>query len=204
MRRSRRLLHQGFAVPGAMVIAMAGGGARLGRTRGQRRHGQPRCVVDDGIRDTVSPKPIRHRRCRVRVPQPRRHGRAVGPSGVRSCTMLAPRCRRSKLLRVQHVPGNSTTEAQLRTAGAEGDLQVAPSVTVDGQSVPVTEVETQLLNIVLPPDNIFGLPAGMRGLSVAHGWVALLHPLPPGTHAIVIHSAGSPDITTKIIVKPGH
>ena len=83
-------------------------------------------------------------------------------------------------------------------------MQTAPSVTVDGQSVPVTEVETQLLHIVLPADNIFDLPAGTTGLSVAHGWVALLHPLTPGTHTIVIHRADSPDITTTIIVKPGH
>ena len=33
-----------------------------------------------------------------------------------------------------------------------------PTVTVDGKSVPVTEVETPLLNIDLPADNIFGLP----------------------------------------------
>ena len=39
---------------------------------------------------------------------------------------------------------------------------VAPTVTVDGKSVPVTEVETPLLNIILPEDNIFGLPAGTK------------------------------------------
>ena len=81
-------------------------------------------------------------------------------------------------------------------------MQIAPSVTVDGRSVPVTEAETGLLHIVLPADNIFGLPAGATGLSVGHGWVALLHPLTPGTHTIVIHRA--PDITTTIIVQPGH
>jgi hypothetical protein len=67
----------------------------------------------------------------------------------------------------------------------------------------VTEVETRLLNIVLPEDNIFGEPAGTKGLSVGHGWVVLLHPLTPGTHTVVI-DLGTGAITTKIIVKPGH
>ena len=66
------------------------------------------------------------------------------------------------------------------------DVQVAPIVTVDGKSVPVTEVETSLLNITLPADNILEVPGGGEGLSVAHGWVTLLHPLTPGTHTIVI------------------
>ena len=84
------------------------------------------------------------------------------------------------------------------------DVPVAPSVTVDGKSVQVTEAETRLLHIVLPANNIFGLPAGATGLSVGHGWIALLHPLTPGTHTIIIHLTGAPDITTTIIVQPGH
>jgi hypothetical protein len=99
--------------------------------------------------------------------------------------------------------GNGTTEAQLRTCARESDVQVAPTVTVDGKSVPVAEVETPLLNIVLPADNIFGQPAGTQGLSVGHGWVALLHPLTPGTHTIVLGFATSDDITTTIVVTPG-
>jgi hypothetical protein len=95
--------------------------------------------------------------------------------------------------------GHGTTEAELRECARTDDVQVAPTVTVDGRSVPVAEVETPLLNIVLPADNIFGLPAGTQGLSVGHGWVALLHPLTPGTHTIVIDST----ITTTIVVEPG-
>ena len=94
------------------------------------------------------------------------------------------------------------TEAQLRDCARDNDVQQAPSVTVDGKSVPVTEAETPLLNIVLPADNLFGLPPGTEGRSVAHGWVTLLHPLTPGTHTIVIVGTGDP-ITTTIIVKPG-
>ena len=86
---------------------------------------------------------------------------------------------------------------------ATTDVQVAPTVTVDGKSVPVTEVETPLLNIVLPADNIFGLPAGGRqGLSVGHGWVTLLHPLTPGTHAIVIDIPETPPSRPRSSLSP--
>ena len=50
-----------------------------------------------------------------------------------------------------------TTEAELRECARQHDEQVAPTVTVDRQSVPVTEVETGLLRIHLPRDNIFGV-----------------------------------------------
>ncbi len=99
--------------------------------------------------------------------------------------------------------GNGTTEAVLRDCARQSDVQVAPTVTVDGKSVRVAEVETRLLHIVLPAGNLFDLPAGTQGLSVAHSWVTLLHPLTPGTHAIVIDSGGTP-ITTTIVVKAGH
>ena len=97
--------------------------------------------------------------------------------------------------------GNGTTEAELRACARQNDVQVAPTVTLDGKSVPVSEVETPLLNIVLPADNIFLLPAGTQGLSVGHGWVALLHPLTPGTHTILIRT-GASTITTSITVAP--
>ena len=79
-------------------------------------------------------------------------------------------------------------------------MQTAPTVTVDDKSVPVTLVETPLLNIVLPEDNIFGLPAETQGLSVGAGWVTLLDPLAPGTHKIHIVNTKF-DITTTIVVQ---
>jgi hypothetical protein len=94
------------------------------------------------------------------------------------------------------VPGRPAPEAQLRKCARENDVQEAPTVTVDGKSVPVTEVETPLLNITLPADNIFGQPAGTTGQSVGHGWVTLLDPLTPGTHTIK-----SPTFTTRIVVQ---
>jgi hypothetical protein len=78
-----------------------------------------------------------------------------------------------------------------------------PTVTLDGRPVALTETETGLLNFVLPAGNIFDLPAGTEGQSVAHGWVALLHPLTPGTHVIRIELGGTLVNTTTIQVQPG-
>jgi hypothetical protein len=87
-------------------------------------------------------------------------------------------------------------------------------VFLDGTLVPVIKVTSGLLHLDLPNGNIFGKPAGTGTppyLSVADGWVALLHPLTPGTHTIRLHIAGQfpqvslpIDSTTTIIVKPGH
>jgi hypothetical protein len=72
--------------------------------------------------------------------------------------------------------------------------------------VTITAVETSALHPVLSTGNIFVAPAGTY-LSVAHGWVALLNPLTPGTHEIkIVVNNGSvfPPNTTTIVVKPGH
>ena len=95
--------------------------------------------------------------------------------------------------------GNGTTEAQLRACARAGNAPSAPAVTVDGRAVPVSETETPLLHIVLPDDNVFGLPAGTQGRSVGHGWVVLLHPLNPGTHLVTIGDS----VVTEIIVEAG-
>jgi hypothetical protein len=65
--------------------------------------------------------------------------------------------------------------------------------------VTVTAVETGLLRVHLPEDNIFGLTGADRsGASVAHGWVVRLNPLTPGTHTIKLTAGNT--ITTTIIV----
>jgi hypothetical protein len=120
------------------------------------------------------------------------------PSGVESCkvkpgtqifvTAVSAEC--------STFEGNGTTDAELRKCAAKNDANKAPTVTVDGVPVPVTEAETPLLNITLPDHNIFGLPAGTTGQSVAHGWVTLVQPLTPGTHTIK-----SPTFTTTIVVQ---
>ena len=127
-----------------------------------------------------------------------------GPTAVASCT-VKPGIKifvAASSFECSTIEGNGTTEAELRTCAEQSDAQTAPSVTVDGHAVPVKEVETRLMNMVLPADNIFGLPAGTTGLSVGHGWVAPLDPLTPGTHTIV----GTPPtfgFMTKIIVGSG-
>jgi hypothetical protein len=129
-----------------------------------------------------------------------------GPSSAESCT-VKPGTKifvAASSVECSTFEGNGTAEAQLRACARETDVTVAPSVTLDGRSLPVNEVETRLLNIVLPHNNIFGQPAGTTGLSVGHGWAVLLHPLTPGTHTIVIDGPAVPSITTRIIVKPGH
>jgi hypothetical protein len=118
-----------------------------------------------------------------------------GPSGVESCTVE----RGTKIFvaawttECSTFEGNGTTKAELLACALAADQGITThTVAVDGQSVPVSEVKTGLLNIRLPKDNIFGLKGGDRsGLSVAHGWVTLLDPLTPGTHTIDIHIAGT-------------
>jgi hypothetical protein len=129
-----------------------------------------------------------------------------GPNGAQSCTVE----RGTKIFATawstecSTFEANGTTEAELRACARAADEGITThTIAVDGQPVAVSEVETELLHIHLPKDNIFGLTGGDRkGLSVGHGWVTLLDPLTPGTHTIDIHVAGSLnfDITTTIIV----
>ena len=77
-----------------------------------------------------------------------------GPTGVLSCT-VKPGTKifvAASSWECSTFEGNGTTEAELQACAKQMDVQTAPSVTVDGRSVPVTEAETGLLNIVLPVD----------------------------------------------------
>ena len=102
---------------------------------------------------------------------------------------------------------DATTADGLLECARLRDSNKNPTVRVDGgDPVQLTEVATPPLNIHLPNHNIFdelgiSTPGG-KGVSVAHGFVALLGPLEPGTHTIVF--TGNFDTgTTTIIVKPG-
>jgi len=100
--------------------------------------------------------------------------------------------------------GPGLSEDQLRTCAANGvDAKKPTTVTVDGRNVPLTEVDTPALKIHLPKDNILDAPKG-KYLSVADGLVALLPPLRPGEHEIVIvnnvGAANETVTTTKIVV----
>ena len=142
----------------------------------------------------------------------------VAPLGTESVTCTVKTGTRilvlgwtSECSTVEPPPYFGTDEPSLRACARAVDAALEPpTVTVDGRPLPVVEVETALLDVVLPADNIFGQPAGTTAQSVGHGWVALLHPLPPGTHEIVIHVTGTyldqpVDFTntTTIIVQPG-
>jgi hypothetical protein len=102
--------------------------------------------------------------------------------------------------------GNGTTEAALRACAVEADEGVTATVTINYEPVPLTSVETGLLTIHLPQDNIFELKGAERnGLSVAHGFVYLTDPLTPGTYIIEGHivfpNGSTTDFTTTIIVQ---
>jgi hypothetical protein len=98
-------------------------------------------------------------------------------------------------------------EAELRACAQRFNAGVEVQATLDGARVSLTHVTSGLLRIALPANNILGVPGPQTGLSVADGFVALLHPLTPGTHEITLHTT-FPDgtsiaNTTTIIVEPG-
>jgi hypothetical protein len=108
---------------------------------------------------------------------------------------------------VEQPPFYGGNEAELRQCVRDLDVpQGDLTVTVDGEPVPLTLVESPLLRLDLPEDDLLGVPA-QRALSVASGSVALLRPLPPGTHEIVTTGTGTVlgDFTnvTTIVVEPG-
>ena len=93
---------------------------------------------------------------------------------------------------------------RVRRSGGSSRRRWCLSCERDGKPVKVSEVVVPSLNIVLPDGNLFGEPPETPGLSAAHGWVILLHPLPPGTHTIEIDSSIFGLSTTTITVEPGH
>ena len=105
---------------------------------------------------------------------------------------------------VEGPPYHGDNEAELRTCARDNVVEFEPvTATLDGRPIALTQVQTALLNFVLPPDNIFGLEAGTTGQSVGDGWVALLHPLTPGSHEIQITNGNELTNTTTIEVQPG-
>jgi hypothetical protein len=106
---------------------------------------------------------------------------------------------------VEEPPFFGGTEAELRTCVRALDPDEV-TITVDGEPVPLTVVETRLLRVDLPADNILGVDAQPAD-AVGRGAVALLQPLPLGTHEIVIDARGTIigdfTSTTTIVVQPG-
>jgi hypothetical protein len=105
---------------------------------------------------------------------------------------------------VEPPPFHGGNETELRTCARANVVGFEPvTATLDGQPIALTQVQTALLNFVLPPGNIFGLDPGTTGQSVGDGWVALLNPLTPGSHEIQIFTNGNLANTTTITVQPG-
>jgi len=103
--------------------------------------------------------------------------------------------------------GPGSNPAQLRAAAKALDAGLTATVTINGQPVPLSEVQTGTLKIHLPQNNIFkATGAALNGRSAAHGFVYLTDPLTPGTYIIQGHVEGFPDghtedFTTTIIVQ---
>ena len=129
---------------------------------------------------------------------------AFGPNGVASCPAGTgtPIFIVGSSVECSTFEGNGTTEAELRACARAQDQQTAPSITFDGRPLTVAEVETSLMTMTLPADNIFSLPGGTTGTSVGHGWVVQVNPPPPGTHTVVIN-ASTFSVTTTFVISPG-
>jgi hypothetical protein len=139
-----------------------------------------------------------------------------GPSGTTSltCTVkpgtkLFIAAQSYECSTVEGPPFFGGNEAELRACARAADAGFTTiEITLDGRPVPVSEVETRLLHIDLPDDDIIGTTESETS-SVGHGWVALLHPLTPGTHVIGLRVVGTDafgdpvdlDNTTTIIVR---
>ncbi len=129
----------------------------------------------------------------------------LGPTGVESCTVKPG----TRLLVAGSTvecstPWETPSETDLQECARANDAPEAPTVTLDGQPVSLTEVTTEVTPVLLPEDNVFGSP-DREGQFAAHGWVALLHPLTPGTHVIeiVIDDPTNPITTVIEVLPPG-
>jgi len=125
-----------------------------------------------------------------------------GPQVVPSCTVKPG----TKIVVAAYsfecstIEGYGKTYRQLLDCARRNDATAA-TVSVDGRPVSVSAVATGPLFVVLPADNIFSAAAGTSGISVAHGWVTLVRPLPPGTHIIAFWTTKGSGTTT-IVVTP--
>lgn len=101
---------------------------------------------------------------------------------------------------VEGPPFHGDDEDDLRTCARANVAEFEPvTATLDGRPIALTQLQTTLLNFVLPPDNVFDLEAGTTGQSVGDGWVALLAPLRPGSHEILIFTNGNQLASTNTI-----
>jgi len=65
------------------------------------------------------------------------------------------------------------------------------SVTVDGTSVPTTDVRDETdFNFAVDANGIFGAKPGIYRATIARGYWSLIEPLAPGPHVVTIDAAG--------------
>ena len=106
-------------------------------------------------------------------------------------------------------PPEQQTEEYARSQVAHvEDAASGLSVTVDGRAVRrLTYEESETFSIVLPADNLFGLPAGTLASPCADaGYYTLVPPLSVGEHTIRIQGTldtFTVDVTYDITVAPG-
>jgi len=81
---------------------------------------------------------------------------------------------------------NLTTESQLRACAVSGNEVSSIQAIVDGVKLKDLEkyrVQSQLFNVTLPENNIFGAPSGPTQ-AVSDAYMVFLKPLPPGNHIL--------------------
>lgn len=160
----------------ALAIPWDGHHPLQDRTGSDARRGQSGPVWFLGAGPVSGPSITRE----ILVPEGQRLYVAVGNV---ECSTLEPE------------PFHGDNEAALR-ACAEGFHLQDLVCEVDGQ--PVSELESyqvtsRVFSIDLPARNLLGVAGGGIGQSVASGVGLILDPLPPGLHAIYVHSAYAED-----------
>jgi hypothetical protein len=140
-------------------------------------------------------------RCVHLAPQLLAPMQAFAPPGVSSTCTVKPGTRvfvselSAECSTAEPPPFHGNNPAQLRRCvrkdllGPVGDF-FTHRVTLDGANVPLTFIQAPPQPVTVPSDNILGVP-GQKALSDAAGWLAILHPMTPGTHHIVIHFGGT-------------
>lgn len=118
---------------------------------------------------------------------------------TRNCTVPAGKALFFILLgnecsNVEPPPFFGATEAELRACAASGyeefSAGATQSITVDGvsvQNVNRYRTQTPLFGYMLPPDNVYGLPAGPATKAISDGIGVIVKPLNPGRHRVAIH-----------------
>ncbi len=102
-------------------------------------------------------------------------------------------------------PDAGETEEDVAACVANSDATLfAPSVTVDGQ--PIADigdwfVMSEPFELMLPEDNLFGIPAGPVSGVLSSGWFVMLSDLAPGTHTIVLHDETTDPATGNLVAE---